>query len=56
MNNFLKLLAAVLLFAGWAGAIAAKHAWPDIDVGAFILAIQGGLTTLGIVHFKGNTQ
>lgn len=54
-DNQMKFLAAVLLFLAWAGAIAAKHWWPDIDTGGFVMAIISALTGLGIIHVKGNT-
>jgi len=51
-NNILKFIAAILLFAAWAGAIAAKHTWPDIDINAFVLAITSTLMGLGVYHVK----
>lgn len=55
-NSQLKFLAAVLLFLAWAGAIVAKHFWPDLETSGFVTAVTSTLAGLGIYHIKGTTS
>lgn len=50
--NQAKVASAVGLFSAWAAAIAAKHAYPDVDVNSFIMATQAALTGLGVHHLS----
>lgn len=52
MEMILKFAAAVLLFAAWAGAVVAKHYWPDVDIHSFELAITAALGGIGVTQFR----
>lgn len=50
MTVWQKIIVASITGVFWVGVIAAKHKYPDIDVGGLIAACNSILVGLGVTH------